>query len=84
MRLTGTLLKAERRNGNFDASDGRNVSYDNWLYRVLDGSEVIEVKVKASDPQPTARPGDSIDWQVNVPEKIKCLFVSEVEASSFA
>lgn len=45
MRITGTLLKVEPYSGTFDGDDGKERAYSGVRLHVLDGLEVIKVKV---------------------------------------
>jgi hypothetical protein len=45
MRLTGTLLEIEEYSGDFKGDSGDTVSYSGKRLHVLDGHEVVKVKV---------------------------------------
>lgn len=45
MRITGTLLKIEPYSGTFDGDKGEKVAYSGVRLHILDGFEVVKVKV---------------------------------------
>lgn len=45
MRVTGTVLKVEDYSGDFTGDDGRPVAYVGQRLHVLDGIEVVKVKI---------------------------------------
>lgn len=68
MRLTGTLLEIENYSGDFaDRQTGESVAYSGQRWHVLDGREVIKVKVPKDliDVLPHEQ-GDAVDLRVQV------------------
>jgi len=67
MRLTGTLLKIEPYSGTFKGDDGKDVPYAGVRLHVLDGVEVIKVKVpKAQELTHGLGEGEMVDLAVTV------------------
>lgn len=69
MRLTGTLLDIEHADGTFrDRETGQDVPWSNATLHILDGREVVKVKVKGSDVEalPPFEVGKPIDLRVSV------------------
>jgi hypothetical protein len=68
MRLTGTLLEVENYSGEFaDKQTGEAVAYAGQRWHVLDGREVIKVKLPKEliDELPFEQ-GDAVDLRVEV------------------
>lgn len=69
MRLTGQLLQIEEYSGDFnDSETGKKIAYHGQRLHVLDGVEVIKVKVTAKDSGLAAGylAGDKVDLRVQV------------------
>lgn len=85
MRLIGELLKITRQQGDFKNATGETISYDFRLYSVLDKESAVvrTVKVRANDPTPPEQPGDTVEWDVDVPATIRLGYVGSVEPATF-
>jgi hypothetical protein len=67
MRLTGRLLEIEDYSGDFRGEQGEVVQYSGKRLHVLDGREVIKVKVpKALQHSHGLVEGDEVDLRVSV------------------
>ena len=67
MRLTGTLLDIEPYAGDFKGDDGSTIPYAGERLHVLDGREVVKVKVpKAMLGQHGLSVGEAVDLRVQV------------------
>lgn len=72
-QLIGQLIKVSRSAGTFQPPGSQDsISYDNLTYRVLETSgDVVEVKIKADQPQPQEAVGEVVEWGVTVPKDIR-------------
>jgi hypothetical protein len=67
MRLTGTLLELEDYSGDFKGEDGSQIAYSGQRLHVLDGREVVKVKIPKDQVGHIAyADGDRVDLRVQV------------------
>ena len=67
MRITGTLLDVEDYSGTAKGDDGKDFDYAGQRLHVLDGREVVKVKIpKAQLHTHNFEPGDIVDLRVTV------------------
>jgi hypothetical protein len=71
MRLTGTLIEIEPYAGEFTGENGREVHYEGERLHVLDGREVIKVKIpKLAVGKTGLVGGQPIDCRVQVSAQV--------------
>jgi len=77
MQVSGALLDIEHKFGAFDGDDGKKVSYDFVVLHVLDGREVVKVRlpneVNIVDLQ--VGKGELVHLDISVPPATKVRFV---------
>lgn len=83
MEITGTVARIDPRKGTFtDEKDGREVSYDFDVVRVVAELDTFEVKVKDDKRALTEglRRGDPVTFEVDIPKGTRFELVQRIDA----
>jgi hypothetical protein len=81
MRISGQVLRSERRSGDFTRDNGEKVLYDLVNVRLLtDDGDVVELKIPGNKSHiGIPAKGDAVAYDVDVPNGVK-LIVTAVAA----
>lgn len=84
MQITGTVVKIDRRSGDFVNAQGENIAYDFSIVRVLsETGDVADVRIPASKQHiGVPAKGDAVSYSLSVPTGTKIVVEEDLFASA--